>query len=249
FPLALPVDALVHGTPNHWTQSQGQQVWDPPVFRATHRFLLPQAGGQTLAAIYHPEVPAWAWDGNGVLLGCINRNVSGFPLVSPEPEATQTVRYALRVPSGLGAPQTGLPLAESLLYATPTMAALTQESGTPSTGWSLATVTGGVGIILAVKPGDVTPGTTVLRLYQPTNGTETVEVTLGRTPASVISVTALEDPIPDGPAVQVTGNVFTITMSNALATVQVTWADPGAGEQPTTRRAGCLLSLLGIGWR
>lgn len=225
FPLAAPVDALVHGTPNHWTASQGQAVWPQPVFRATHRFVLPQAGGRTLAAIYHPEVPAWTWDGAGTLLGCVHRNVSGFPLLNDEPSSTQTVRYALRVPSGLAAPATGQPLAESLACAQPPMAAHSAVGAAVSPGWSLAEVTGGRGFILAAKRGDVAPGTLVLRLYQPTNGVETLEITLGRPAAEAIAVTALEDPIESGgPVIHLTGRRIVITLPHALATVQIRWA-------------------------
>jgi alpha-mannosidase len=226
FPLAAPVDALVHGTPNHWTASQGQAVWPRPVFRATHRFVLPRAGGRTLAAIYHPEVPAWTWDDAGTLLGCVHRNVSGFPLLNDEPSSAQTVRYALRVPSGLGAPFTGQPLAESLACAQPPMAARSAVGAAVSAGWSLAEVTGGTGFILAAKRGDVAPGTLVLRLYQPTNGVETLEITLGRPAAEAIAVTALEDPIESGgPVIHLTGRRLVVTMPHALATVQVRWAE------------------------
>ena len=80
FPLSQPVDTIVHGTPCHWTAVQpltGLQPvpdWQAPIFQATHRFLLPQAGPNVLSAFYHQDVPAWAFTGEGVLIGCLLRN-------------------------------------------------------------------------------------------------------------------------------------------------------------------------------
>ncbi|MGH8490577.1 MAG: hypothetical protein ACREXS_17350 [Gammaproteobacteria bacterium] len=73
FPLAGTVDMIVHGTANHWTNvqplEQNPKYFPPPIFRATHNFLIAQAGAKPLAAIYHPEVPAWSFTARGVLIG------------------------------------------------------------------------------------------------------------------------------------------------------------------------------------
>jgi len=69
FPLSQPVDTITHGTACHWTGVQPNQAWDPPVFRATHRFMRPQSGPTVLAAVYHKDVPAWGFTGeNDVVL-------------------------------------------------------------------------------------------------------------------------------------------------------------------------------------
>jgi hypothetical protein len=81
------------------------------------------------------------------------------------------------------------------------------------------------GVILAAKPGDVTPGSMILRLYQPSNSPQSLTVTLGggRQPARVVAVTALEDPIPEAeaPRIALAGNQFTMEATAALNTVQI----------------------------
>jgi hypothetical protein len=91
-------------------------------------------------------------------------------------------------------------------------------------GYSRASVTAGTGFLLAAKPGDITPGTLVLRLYQPTNCLETLEVFLNAMPSTVLPVTALEDVIESAiPSITITETGFTIEMATALTTVQITW--------------------------
>lgn len=227
FPLQATVDSMWNGTPNHWTSQQGAAIdgWSNPIFHPTHRFVLPQASGSTLAAIYHPEVPAWAWDGS-TLIGCVLRNTPGGPhgAVGTD-DASHTLRYALRPVLDLGGPTTAQPLAESLCYAWPPVAVVQESTSAILTeSGSVAQVASGTGAIMAAKPGDVTPGTTVLRLYQPTNGAETLTIQLPSAPQSAMAVTALEDPIEDGgPSLSLEGSVLTVTLPNALATVQITW--------------------------
>src|SRR5690606_21959099 len=200
---------------------------DAPIFRATHRFMLPQAGTDVLGAIYHRDVPAWSFTGTddpvlggGVLIGCLLRNTPGGPHGATGTDTdTHTLHYVFRTPGGLGDPTTGQPLSEALAYALPPMAALinpvamNEMSAAPVLPQSnfLASVDS-PGVLLAAKPGDVTPEAMVLRLYQPTNaGTaQTLTVTLGAgQPSQVTAVTALEDPVTDNaPAVSVNNNGF-----------------------------------------
>ena len=227
FPLKGGVDALVQGTANHWTASVPQAVWSPPVFQPTHRFVLPQNGGETTAAVYHANVPAWAYDADNVtLLGCLFRNTPGGPHGASGTDAgVHTLRYALRVPSGLGDPETAQPLAESLVYATPPVAALVpaESRGTLPEAFVLAEVSQGTGVIMAAKPGDVTPGTFVLRVYQPTNEAQTLEIATGLEFSQAEAVTALEDPVDEGgPALDFTDDGISIDMPYSLATVQLT---------------------------
>jgi alpha-mannosidase len=228
FPLAQPVATIVHGTPNHWTGVQPLPIWPAPIFQATHRFLLAESDNNNiLATIYHPEVPAWAIDGKGVLLGCLLRNTPGGPHgANGSDTAPHILHYALRVPAGLALPPGGQPLAEALSYTTPplTIAIPETSSNTMPENYSRARISAGIGFILAAKPGDVTPGTLVLRLYQPTNGVETLEVFLDAMPSTVLPVTALEDVIESGiPSITITETGFTIEMATALSTVQITW--------------------------
>ncbi|MGD0125138.1 MAG: hypothetical protein ABSF46_07270 [Terriglobia bacterium] len=230
FPLAQPVSSTVHGTPCHWTSAQPHTFYPPPIFQATHHFLLPQANnGTVLAAIYHPEVPAWGYDQSGVLLGCLLRNTPGTQRGANGTDTyTNTLRYAFRVPNGLGAPQTGHPLHEALNYTAPAVAQLASQaagsySRMPASGF-LASVSS-PGVIQTAKPGDVVPGTLILRLYQPSNSPQTLTVTLGAgRPAMVKAVTALEDPITSGaPAIQITEKGFKISVTSALNTVQISF--------------------------
>jgi len=225
FSFAAQPDTLVHGTPNYWTARQGQDMgWGAPVFLPTHRFVIPTRGGTPVAAVYHGEVPAWAVDAGGNLLGCLFRNPPGGPAGTPWSDTgTHTLRYAVRVPSGLAGPESAQPLRESLAYASAPLAAIVpaSSSGALPEVRSLADVVAGPGVILAAKPGDVSPGSMVLRLYQPTNDAAEVTVQLALEPASVVQVTALENPLPDAAAARVSGSTFTLPMPYALATVQI----------------------------
>jgi alpha-mannosidase len=236
FDLAQAVQSIVRGTPCHWTAVQPLAMWPAPVFQASHHFLIPEGEAGPLAVIYHPEVPGWSYDGHGVLLGCLLRNTPAQNRGAfGSDSASHTLRYALRTPTGLGDPTTGQPLMEALTYVMPPSAAFrpaypsynanTTPPNPPSPllpqSGSLASVDP-PGVILAAKPGDVEPGTLVLRIYQPTNSPQTLTVTLGKRPREVIAVTALEDPIVTGaPAIRVTETGFTIDVKTALNTVQI----------------------------
>ncbi|MFZ1010424.1 MAG: hypothetical protein WAN65_26530 [Candidatus Sulfotelmatobacter sp.] len=92
---ALPIDTVVRGTPYHWTGvmpnwiSPQQVYWNGPMFMPTHNFVIPQASGAALCAIYHSDVPAWGisyeWNSanqsfdqnNATLYGCLWRNGNG----------------------------------------------------------------------------------------------------------------------------------------------------------------------------
>lgn len=226
FPLSAVVDTLVHGTPNHWTATQPLANWWPaPIFQATHHFVLPQSNGKTLAAIYHADVPAWGFDADGSLVGCILRNTPGNRWgASGTDSATHTLTYALRVPSGLGDPTTCQPLIEATLYAMPPRAALvTSSTGQmPQTAFIAEIVSGG-GMITAAKQGDIDPAGLVLRLYQSTNAAQPLAVALGFPADTVVAITALEDPIAGGgPAVTLGDGGFVMNVSTALNTVHVT---------------------------
>ncbi|TWB20768.1 alpha-mannosidase [Nitrospirillum amazonense] len=240
FPLSAAVTGLVHGTPYHWTSQQplqngkGQPFWGPPTFQATHNFVLPQdQGGATLAALYHGGIPAWAYDADGALIGCLMRNTptSGGHGADGTDTAVHTQAYALRVPSGLGTPDSGAPLQEALSYNTPLQGALLPSKtgvtkGLPSRD-SVATVTTGTAILTAAKPGSFAANSdsVVLRLYTPANQSQDVALALGAglAPSQAVAVTAAEGPW-TGPdqGVILSGGTVTLTMTNALATLQLT---------------------------
>jgi hypothetical protein len=185
FPLSESdlVDRIVHGTPCHWTSVQPLPAWDPPIFRATHRFLLPQAGSTVLAAIYHQDVPAWSFTGTndavlgqGVLIGCLLRNTPGPCYVEGTDPDPHMLNYALRIPKGLGDPTTGQPLSEALNYTMPAVASLINPPAFDLNSDAMLLESGFLasialpGVILAAKPGEVAPGTLVLRLYHAERG-------------------------------------------------------------------------------
>jgi alpha-mannosidase len=252
FPLSEsdPVDRIVHGTPCHWTSVQPLPAWDPPIFRATHRFLLPQAGSTVLAAIYHQDVPAWSFTGTndavpgqGVLIGCLLRNTQGPCYVEGTDPDPHMLNYALRIPKGLGDPTTGQPLSEALNYTMPAVASLINPPAFDLNSDAMLLESGFLasiaspGVILAAKPGEVAPGTLVLRLYQATNSEQPqpLTVTLGAgQPSQVTAVTALEDPIKENaPVISINENGFTINVMTALNTVEVTL---GPANQDMTRK-------------
>ena len=238
FPLAAPVAAITHGTAYHWTSVQPLAgYWGPPTFQAAHDFLIPQdANGVTLAAAYHAGMPAWAYDNDSALIGCLLRNspASGGHGASGSDPAPHTQHYALRVPTGLNAPTTGQPLQEALSFNTPLQAVeippghdFYQFTGMlPGSGNLAGVVSDGPAILTVAKPGSFTPTDLIFRLYQPTNQTnQTVQVQLGSNikPASASLVPAVERPwTGTATPIQTTANGFTLTMNAAVATVQVT---------------------------
>ena len=163
------------------------------------------------------------------MLGCLLRNTPGTQRGAYGSDAhTNTFHYAFRVPDDLGAPTTGEPLSEALTYAAPAVArpaaqTLAPRVDSPDSGF-IASVSS-PGVIQAAKPGDVVPGTLILRLYQPSNAPQTLTVTLGAgRPTAVEAVTALEDPIvDDAPAIQITATGFEIRVKSALNTVQISF--------------------------
>ncbi len=239
FPLANTVQDIVHGTPYHWTSQQPLALWPAPLFRPTHDFVLPRANNTIQCAIYHSAVPGWAIDGDGALVGCLARNtVNGYAQVLGADPVEQTLCYALRAPSGLGDPSTGQPLREARAFATPVEAA-----GSPGLAWSvgtgnpggnlphtdsLAATNSSSAILTVAKPliqadGTTDPSTLVLRLYQPTNANQTVNVALGSqwsTSTSAAAITALEDP-DSRTSVNSTKGSFSAAMTTALCTVKV----------------------------
>jgi hypothetical protein len=173
-----------------------------------------------------PGVPAWGFDGDGSLLGCLLRNAPGAQRGAMSTDAdVHTAHYALRIPAGLADPATGQVFREARNYAMPAVAAAGSASSPAAsdTPQSLARVDD-PGVIRAAKPSDTHPGTLVLRLYQPTNARHRLNVTLGQgRPERVHVVTALEDPIPEAEEmIALTETGFTIDMPAALATVQIT---------------------------
>ncbi len=236
FPLASSVAAITHGTAYHWTSVQPLAgYWGPPTFQATHDFLIAQDVNDTpLAAAYHTAMPAWAYDNDSALIGCLVRNTPGGPhgAVGTDP-APHTQHYALRVPTGLGPATSGQPLKEALAFNTPLQAVEIPPGNTfyqfigmlPGSG-NLAGVNDGPAILTVAKPGSFTATNLIFRLYQPTNqNDQAVQVVLGSniTPAAASLVPAVERPWTGTPTpIQTTANGFTLTMNAAVATVQVT---------------------------
>jgi len=242
FPFASQVTSITHGTAYHWTDVPPLAgFWGPPTFQATHDFLIPQdTNGTTLAAVYHGAIPAWAFDAGGALIGCLLRNTPNGPHgASGTDPAPHTQHYALRLPAGLSAASSGQPLQEALAYNTPLHAVEVPPGNSTyafpgmmtQNTWSLASAAAPA-ILTVAKPGSFDDTSLILRMYQPTNGSATVAVTLANgEPTSATVVTAVEGAWA-GPSmpIDLTANGFSLTMNAAVATVGVA----GAGL-PTAR--------------
>ena len=175
-------------------------------------------------------MPAWAFEADGALIGCLLRNTPGSTYgASGTDTAPHAQAYALRVPSGLGPPASGAPLREARCFNTPLQAVEIPKggSGTASSG-TVASVSDPA-ILTVAKPGSFDPGSGALRIYQPTNAPAKVAVTLGAPPASVEATvtTALEGEWLGPPApLTPTASGFELEMPAALATVQVEGLGP-----------------------
>ncbi len=254
FPLASPatkaasaVTSMDHGTPGHWTSVQPLDVaWGPPVFRPTHDFVLPRDSQLAcLGAVYHGGIPAWAFDTEGSLIGCLFRNTptNAWGAAGTDP-AIHTQHYAFRVPSNLGGPDTGQPLQEALGFNTPLQAQEVACVGNypkmlTAASANLAAVASPSSAILTVaKPGSYHPENLVLRLYQPTNAPVSVTVTLPASPSFAPLITATEQPLPGAPGGTPTSTGFTVTMNNAIATVMIPGAGRPSAAEPSIDTAG-----------
>jgi alpha-mannosidase len=244
FPLASPVDTIVHGTPYHWDTKPAQPTynrshgWTPPIFEATHDFVIGYADGTALGAIYHSSLHAWAVTTGGTLIGCLLRNVlTSFGTVvdgpcDPEPH---TADYTIRIPDGIAAPTEGAQLRESLAWTSPLMAeAASAVSGsvpaTVPTTFSLASTSDARAIITTAKAGSVpgeTTGSLVLRVYQPTNAPLAVTLTtaIGSPPPQARGITAIETAIDTQRQSQLgittTGGAITFNAVRAITTIAI----------------------------
>jgi alpha-mannosidase len=241
-PTFAPVDGVLRGTPYHWHDLLPVPYWLGPTFQAAHHFVVPSAGGVTLGALYHADVPAWAIDDQGAMIGCILRNSpAGYGGAQGVDFGTHTRRYALRVPYGLQLPPSSLALfKESLGYTTPlrgdyinvpTDGGNDQHPVSVSflTSFSLAEITGGNAILMVAKEGQFNPEAMILRLYQPSNKSQKVTLSLAgylqatqKSSLRVIPVTALEQPIEGAPPLLVTNGQVTFPMNRALITLVIT---------------------------
>lgn len=241
FPLARPVTGLTHGTGYHWTVVQPMSgFWGPPTFQATHDFVMPYAdNGDVLAAAYHAGMPAWAFDASGALIACLLRNTPyGDHGAAGSDPAPHTQHYALRVPTGLAAPQSGQPLREAQGFHTPLLAALLPAGnfypGMLDAGSSslAAPPDDSPAILTVAKPGSYDPTSLVLRVYQPTNVALSVDIALPASPTAATLVTAAETAWVGGGTVAVAGDGITLEMPGAVATVAI----PAMGRSGSASR-------------
>lgn len=237
-PLASTAATVEFGTTYHWETKEPsnfgpvdstQQV--SPAFDAVHDFIIPTTvNGEPILAVYMDAIRGWGVEPEtntlyGVLMrnnwesspSCMGQGANGFDT------AYHTSNFAIRVPTGLGPASTGLPRLEALVFNTPPYAVIGTGSGSlPSTG-SLANVLGNSPVqITVVKPGSYNPSLVAIRLYNPTNSPQSVQVQFN-TLQSVQGAgyaTALEVPQP-GPGPTIDGNVITVNCSFALTTVLI----------------------------
>jgi alpha-mannosidase len=205
FPLAGPVDSLIHGTPYHWDRKLPERA-GPLTFEATHGFLVPRFDGRARVAIFHAGVPAWAVRRDGLVVGALWRNANQEKCDLYGADGTDThevaASYAVRIPTGVRAPRSGAQLREALAFETPLLAAAGRPSGNLPRRFSLASARPSPAILTAAKSGTADASALILRVYQPTNAPLRVAVRTGarrRFPVHrklvVGGMTALETPL------------------------------------------------------
>jgi len=232
------VTSLTRGTTYHWADNPMVPYWEPPVFWATHNFVIPtNHDGVVLAAVYHDGMPSWGYDADGSLLGNILRNT--YDGTAPYgagawDHGLHTQRYALRIPDSLGDPTTGQPLQEALRFVTPmvarTIAPPPLSSNAYPASWSLASVSSPStsippAILTAAKPADSAPTDLILRVYQPTNLPQAVNIVTAINASRATVQTALEGAFqyqqPNAAISSATSSGVTVQMNNALATLRL----------------------------
>jgi alpha-mannosidase len=253
FPFAAPggrslaaIDNLTFGTPYYWVTQMPVPYWPGPTFQPMHDYVLPQASGSVLGAIYQSTIPAWAVDATGRLIGCLLRNTPSSALgnygANGQDTGTHTHHYAFRVPSGIKDPKTGAQFQESRAFTTPLRAAYVNVplAGDvlvpqfPAT-FSLASVAPSSAIITAAKRGNYDPSSLIFRIYQPTTTPLDVTVTLAsqitqQAGATAQLVTALENQIDGSPPLPINNSTLSFPVPLALATLSV---GPGAASSNT----------------
>jgi alpha-mannosidase len=247
-----PVTSIVHGTSCHWDDKPLTLYWPPPVFYPTHDFVLPRSGGVTLAAIYHAATPSWGYQSSGELIGTLLRNTpDGSRYMNYGAEAADTgvhtQHYALRVPTGLAGPESGQPLQEALRFHTPLEARIITPLSTKTRPeeFSLASVdTPNAAILTAAKPGTDDPASLILRVYQPTNQAQQVNLSTGVDATSARGVTALESALntDDEGALQLTGTEsgLQFVAQRALTTLEIAKKKPARGESTPSAAFGAV---------
>ena len=235
FPLAGPVDRLIHGTPYHWDRKRPERAGEL-TFEATHDFLVPEFRGRARTAVFHAGVPAWAVRRNGLVVGALWRNASrercDFYGAQGSDAHEVAVSYALRVPTGIRGARTGKQLREALAFHEPLLAAAGRPSGGLPRSASLASATPSRAIITAAKAGTADPSALILRVYQPTN--RPLRVVLRTRAAgrfaphrrlSLVGMTALEAPLSRRRAalLRLKGRAsrFSVVATRALTTIGV----------------------------
>jgi alpha-mannosidase len=242
FPVAGPIDRLLHGTAYHWDRKQPERAGHL-TFEATHDFLVPQLHGRARLAIFHAGVPAWAVRREGLVVGALWRNAQqercDFYGAMGTDEHTVSVSYAVRIPTGIRSPRSGAQLREALAFETPALATIGRPAGSLPRTFSLASATPPGAIITAAKEGTEDPDTLVLRVYQPTNAPLSVHVRTRaqlhfppQRPLEVHGMTALETPLSeeDSRGLRLHGGVsrFTFVAKRALTTLGVRTIAPAS---------------------
>jgi alpha-mannosidase len=232
-PLAGEVDELVHGTPSHWDAKAPERGWYGLTFEAVHDFAMARAAGHVRGAVFRAGVSAWAATSQGLLIGVLWRNanfekcdVYGPAGTDPDPHV---IRFALRVPSGLGSPESGTALRESLSFANPLLSRPASGDGRLPPSLSIASVPLPA-ILTAVKPAERDSGGMVLRIYQPSNDELALQVESAAaqlfpngSDLAPVLVTALENPVSSAEArdAELSGDAgrFDLVARHALSTI------------------------------
>ena len=246
FPFTTKVEEIEHGTPYHWDRKPAQPIyntynnnWTPPIFEATHRFIIPGAAGKPAAAIYHSYLQGWTVDGEVALMGCLLRNPNTqehgqcIPSVPADPDS-HTLEYALRTAEGIEEPESGSQLRESLSYQTPLPGRALKDSHPGGSSqlpprFCLAETSSDRAIITTVKTGTMNPASYVLRIYHPSNTPLKVTILLfqflpenERTSGLRIrKITALETDIEGEKYLPVEDGSVTFTAERALTTLLI----------------------------
>jgi len=172
FPLAGSVDDLVYGTAYHWNREPPARAGNL-TFEATHDFLIARFQGSPRAAVFHAGTPAWAAQPDGTIIGALWRNAEqeqcDFYGASGTDADAHTAEYALRVASGIVAPEQGGQLREALAFEIPLQAIVATPAGTLPRSFSLASASPDAALITAAKAGSTDAKTLLLRIEQPTN--------------------------------------------------------------------------------
>lgn len=232
-PITFQQPMISYGTPYHWDNHIPAAYWQGYNFMAVHNFFTLTSLEGLNIAFYSSVLRAWALDGTTVVTALFRNTpggqCNGYGADGSDPHI-HSVSMAFRIPTGLTAAPSIVPVQESLTFSTPLLVNPVWNRRNRASPTLTIMQTSPNALITTLKPSELDPKKLVVRIYCPAASTNnpmpvTIDGSLLNI-ASVVPITALENPPPAGDRRVVVNSIrahgATITMRAALVTLLIT---------------------------